>query len=265
MLDYSRMTEQSYVKEQYNDDVGLNVRKSLHHKYSTNKQGFGVWLFSQYTFENGFKVVELGSGNGDMWDSHIEVLSDRLDITLSDFSQGMVEVLQDKFGECDVTVKRIDIQNIPFEDASVDIVIANAMLYHVPNIEKAISEVYRILRPGGIFYSSTFGMNGLPGFIESCLHEVGIAMSNTMNASFTLQNGREILSKKFMSVERRDYIDSLEVTVVDDFVEYIYSMTSITGLSENNREELTQVLNSRKNEAGVIVIPKEYGMFISKR
>ncbi|MEI6580515.1 MAG: class I SAM-dependent methyltransferase, partial [Eubacteriales bacterium] len=59
------------------------------------------------------------------------------------------------------TFEQIDIQDIPYENNSFDIVIANHMLYHVPNMEKALSEVFRVLKPDGCFYATTLGRNSL--------------------------------------------------------------------------------------------------------
>jgi SAM-dependent methyltransferase len=44
----------------------------------------------------------------------------------------------------------VDIQELPFEDQSYDFVFASHVLEHVPNDQKAISEISRILRPNGI-------------------------------------------------------------------------------------------------------------------
>ncbi|MCB1706410.1 MAG: class I SAM-dependent methyltransferase [Halioglobus sp.] len=43
-----------------------------------------------------------------------------------------------------------DIQNLPFADNSYDFVFASHVLEHVPDDDKALSEVRRILRPGGV-------------------------------------------------------------------------------------------------------------------
>ncbi|MGG5208985.1 class I SAM-dependent methyltransferase [Chryseobacterium sp. MIQD13] len=45
-----------------------------------------------------------------------------------------------------------DIENIPFKDNSVDYIINIAVLEHVPNPQKVISEIHRILKPGGKIY-----------------------------------------------------------------------------------------------------------------
>ena len=44
---------------------------------------------------------------------------------------------------------KLDIQNIPFDDDSFDTVFANHVLEHIPDENKALTEVYRVLKPGG--------------------------------------------------------------------------------------------------------------------
>jgi len=44
---------------------------------------------------------------------------------------------------------KLDIQDLPFEDAEFDVVLCNHVLEHVPDDHKAISEIYRVLKPGG--------------------------------------------------------------------------------------------------------------------
>ena len=86
-------------------------------------------------------------------------------------------------------------------------------------------------------------------------------MSN-INKNFTLQNGYEILSKTFSRVEKLDYIDSLAVTNIDDMVEYIYSLSSMTSLDGVPKQVIKEILiNNTTN--GILNVPKEYGMFVA--
>ncbi len=267
MIDVSNMSNEALVKEQYKNTAGLELRKSLHEKYSVNKIGFQNWMFGQYPLGPEIRILELGSGRGELWKPYFE--NDRLqsygmDITLSDFTDGMVEHLQRMYQGKEIAVKKIDILEIPFEDDTFDLIIANAMLYHVKDINSALAEVKRVLKKGGWFYCSTLGNNGMTQFLCHALDELGISYHHESSLSFTLQNGMELLQKQFAKVERRDYEDALEIDKVEDYVEYIYSMASMQGLDRKYYGTLVEYFNSRK-ENGLLHIPKEYGMFVAKK
>lgn len=264
MIDIDNMSSKTIVEEQYRKTDNLKLRKSLHEKYSVNKTGFQKWMFAQYPFRAGMKILELGSGRGELWKSYFE--SDMLqgyemDLTLSDFSDGMVDYLQQHYQGKRVSVRKIDILDIPFEGESFDLVIANSMLYHVKDIGRALSEVGRVLRKDGLFYCATFGMNGMAQYLYHALDELGIPCRHEANISFTLQNGMQLLGKQFGTVERYDYEDALEIDNIEDYIEYIYSMASLQGLDRKYYDDLSEYFNSRKVN-GYLHVPKEYGMFV---
>lgn len=49
---------------------------------------------------------------------------------------------------------KVDVQNIPYDDNTFDYIIINHVLEHVPQDKKAISEIYRVLKPGGVAFIS---------------------------------------------------------------------------------------------------------------
>lgn len=61
-----------------------------------------------------------------------------------------------------------------------------------------------------------------------------------------------------------NYEDALEVTDVEDMVDYIYSLTGMTDLRRIPREEVRRVLENNMSN-GILYVPKEYGMFIAKK
>lgn len=136
------------------------------------------------------------------------------------------------------------------------------MLYHVKDIDLALSEVKRVLKKDGLFYCSTFGINGMMQYLYHVLDELGIPYNHESNISFTLQNGIPLLKKQFNKVERYDYKDALVIDKVEDYLEYIYSMASLQGLDQKYYDILLNYFNSKKVN-GYLHIPKEYGIFVS--
>lgn len=249
------------VKKQYEKTENLDTRISIHDKYSTNKIGFANWIFSNYRVEDGMKILELGCGTGSMWKGREDLIKRSSKIILSDFSEGMVEQSKNTIGEYDnVDYMVIDIQNIPFEDDSFDIVIANMMLYHVPDIDKGLSEVRRVLKDGGNFYAATYGEHGIMEHVAKLLGRYGV--TDTTSRAFTLQNGQKILEPYFDNVKMLRYEDSLAVTNVDDLVDYVCSLSNMSTLASIPKDEIREVLTEHMKD-GVLMVPKEYGMFVA--
>lgn len=183
----SNINNMSIVKQQYANSNNLNTRISIHDKYSTNKLGFRNWIVSNYKISKGMKVLELGCGTGEIWKDRESLINLCTKLTLSDFSEGMLATAKSNIGECDnIEYKVIDIQEIPYEDEAFDVVIANMMLYHVPDIDKGLAEVRRVLKRGGHFYCATYGEHGIIEYLSKILSVYGV--KDNINKNFTLQN-----------------------------------------------------------------------------
>lgn len=257
----SEINDTSVVSQQYATASNLNTRISIHDKYSTNRMGFGNWIASHYRMDDGVKVLELGCGTGDIWRNNKSLIDNCSKLILSDISEGMLAAAKNNIGSYDnVEYKVIDIQEIPYQDETFDIVIANMMLYHVPDIDKGLTEVRRVLKRDGRFYCATYGEHGIMEYLSKIFSIYGV--KDNVNKNFTLQNGYQTLSKIFSKVERLEYIDSLAVTNLDDMVEYIYSLSSMSTLNNLPKQKIKDVLLEH-TENEVLNIPKEYGMFIS--
>ena len=182
----SDINDKKVVEKQYATSANLNTRISIHDKYSTNKQGFGNWIYSHYEIEDGARVLELGCGTGSMWKGHDELIKKCSELVLSDFSDAMIETTRQTISELpNITYRSIDIQNIPYDTATFDVVIANMMLYHVPNLSKALLGVHRVLKPKGKFYCATYGEHGIIEYLSKLLGEYGV--EDNVNKNFTLQ------------------------------------------------------------------------------
>jgi len=251
------------VKAQYASSKGLDTRINFHNKYSTNKMGFSHWLTSNYEIKEGMKVLELGTGTGDMWQGKDDLISKCDKLVLSDFSESMLDTAKKNVGErTNIEYRQIDVQNIPFEDRSFDVVIANMMLYHVPDIDKAVSEIGRVLKADGVFYSATYGEHNFNDIIAEWF---GLAGENyAPNHLFTLQNGSDILGKEFADIEVRRYEDSLHVTDLEDLADYLQSLKALHSIGTMKRDDIIKLLLPHA-EGGAIDLQKEYGTFIARK
>ena len=103
----------------------------------------------------------------------------------------------------------IDARAIPFERETFDAVIANHMLYHVPDRPRAFAEIHRVLKPGGRLYASTNGRNHIRELGELIIRfDPDLASWGWQPPdTFLLENGADQLSREFQHVELRRYQD----------------------------------------------------------
>lgn len=262
------MNQPESVRAQYADGKNLSIRQALHEKYSANRYGLQNWIWDQYQFQPGSRILELGCGTGAFWEERAQTLPKDAVLLLTDLSQSMVAEAWGRAGAHPrVLAQRMDIQEIPFSAESFDAVIANHMLYHVPDLPKAMAQVHRVLKPGGVFYCATNGAQGMSEYLHRALKEFNPAIDafGPHSSSFTLQNGRSALEPLFPSVRLAEYADSLRITQTQDLVDWIASTLSIAELAPGQLTGLYDFFETRRGEKGYIEIPKQVGMFIAQK
>jgi SAM-dependent methyltransferase len=146
----------------------------------------------------------------------------------------------------------------------LDAVIANHMLYHVPDRPRALTEIRRVLRPGGRFCASTAGVAHLRE-----LHELTErfapdrdrwAWTGGFAETFTLENGAEQLRPWFANVALSRYRDALRVTEPEPLVAYILSSRAGNALTEENRRRLRTFVEEEISARGAFHIAKDPGL-----
>ena len=269
----SRANDRAIVNLQYNSDKNLNARQALHKGFSTNKYGWENWVFDQYMFKPNDKVIEFGCGNGTTWANNRNKIPKDIKVILTDLSEGMLRATKDNLLGLEqiIDYSSMDIQNIEYKDNSFDCAIANHMLYHVPNRDLAISEISRILKAEGTFYSTTnsiYNMKEFKDIVENFDSRLDFT-SFSVAKEFGLENGAEQLTKHFDSVETLVYEDSLHITEAKPLVDYVLSLEghiNIKGIMTESRvEDFYRYLEDMILREGSIDISKKGGMFIAKK
>jgi SAM-dependent methyltransferase len=263
----SKFTDQQYLKtDQYKDSSNLDARVNIHARFSTNPYGWFNWVFDTLVkLPAKAKILELGCGPAYMWKECSSRIPADWDITLSDLSSGMVDAAWRNLvvtGRA-YNFKEIDAQSIPFEDATFDAVIANFMLYHVPDRQKAIGEIKRVLKPGpyGRLFAATVGDNHLKEMMD-VLRLVHVSKTWESYANpFTLESGLDQLKPFFPDVTLSRYEDNLHVTEIEPMMAYVRSSLRAADLSEDELAKVRLDLEKELKEKGRIFITKDSGMF----
>lgn len=257
-------TDQTYLlAEQYRDATNLSARMALHQRFSTNPQDLPRWLFEQLDLAADAHIIELGCGNGALWWENRERIPPGWRITLTDLSPGMLAEARTRLGELTQVVEyRVaDAQAIPFADDLFDAAIANHMLYHVPDVKLALSELRRVLRPAGVFYAATNGpqhMRELDDLVRTV--EPALAFSDP-SANFGLETGGSQLARWFDTIVLTRFPVALEVDDVEALVAYIRSTYEGAALTERQLTSLREMAAGEIAQRGAFHVTKDVGLF----
>lgn len=253
------------IKEQYNNDKNLNLRNHFHN-YNTNEIDWDIWCFKKMEFSKNDRILELGCGNGKFWEKNKKEIENSLNITLSDFSKSMIESARKNLKKVNFNFiyKEINAENIPYKDETFDVIIAAHMIYFVPNIEKALKEMKRVLKPNGKLYITTNSKNTmyeLNELSEKFAPKLGLSNNGFLDR-FNLEDAEIILKKHFKYVN----LEILEGRIVlyESKPLVLYKASTIQGSSiliGDKKNEFRKYLDNYIKENNNISITTKAGIF----
>jgi arsenite methyltransferase len=126
--------------------------------------GLGCGIPTEHAgIKKGNTVVDLGSGAGNDVFVARSIVGDEGEVIGIDFTDEMIKKANRnlaKLGYQNVSFKYGDIENLPLEENTADVVISNCVLNLVPDKKKAFAEIYRVLKKGGHFCVSDIVTSG---------------------------------------------------------------------------------------------------------
>lgn len=151
-MDYTIMSDKYEGKEGYNPQADLSLGCGIPTDVANIKEGDSV--------------LDLGAGAGNDCFVARALVKDKGQVTGLDFSDEMLEKAKnnlEKSGYTNMEFIKGDIENIPINNETQDVIISNCVLNLVPDKERAFSEIKRLLKKGGHFcVSDIVTMGTLP-------------------------------------------------------------------------------------------------------
>ncbi|HEY6962148.1 MAG TPA: class I SAM-dependent methyltransferase [Gaiellaceae bacterium] len=201
------LNDTASVREQYATERNLRARQALYEETTGPHPADVLWEAIASLAPQ--RVLEVGGGEG--WLS--QRMQDELqaDVTMVDQSERMVELARARGIRAEVG----DVQELPFDDGTFDLVVAAWMLYHVADLDRGLAEIARVLAPGGHLVCNTSALHHLAELRDL----VGYPWDDR-TLTFNAGNAEEILLRHFRTVERTDVEGTATVRDRQRLVDY---------------------------------------------
>lgn len=224
------LIERSALQQQFGTDDNLRLRQDTHDQYSVPRVDFAEWVLTHYAWQGSERVLDVGTGSGRYFD-WIHQHRPHTSYVGLDMFEGM---LVGHAGHGRLLCS--EAAALPFADHSFDIVMANHMLYLVPDIHAVLREIRRVLRPKGVVIAATNSVQTMPEF--NALFRRAVTLLSTPGgaynsgppasfSSFTLENGPQILHRHFYAVVRHDLPQALVFETPEPALAYLESLRSV--------------------------------------
>ena len=197
----------------YPDSGNLRSRQSIY-DFRNDTGDWWTWVLGHADWPEGAVVLDVGCGPGNYL-QHVQGVG-------LDLSFGMAREAR---AQAPTTVG--DVCALPIATSSVDRLLAPHMLYHAPDLDRAASELRRVLRPGGFALVVTNDQRHLGHLVEQLSSVTGTDRIMRFVDRFHLGNGRAVLATHFADVTVDHWVGELTVPEAEPVMRYADSCRSL--------------------------------------
>jgi ubiquinone/menaquinone biosynthesis C-methylase UbiE len=218
------------VTESYATDEPLSVRIETHRRYSVPTVDLPTWALDRHPWRGDETVLDLGTGTG----QYLAPLRKRIPdgrIIAGDLAPGMLHSLAARGVPGDAMLLNADAEALPLADGSCEAVLASYVMFFVPDIPRAVAEINRVLRPGGVLLAATMAavyMAELQTALNRALNKLGASHETSMGMMshrFNLSNGLAYLEPRF-HVTVHQHVSALVFPAAEPVLAYMTSLRS---------------------------------------
>jgi ubiquinone/menaquinone biosynthesis C-methylase UbiE len=242
------------VAAQYQSDANLRARIDIHRLYTVGPP-LEPAIDAALGLSGNESLLDVGTGPGD-FPIRLSKSGHRGRIVGIDLSAGMIA--KARSAGAGVEFFQADSQALPFPNDTFDVVTARHMLYHVPDIPRALSEARRVLKAGGRFLAVTNTHDNF-GEYRAALAEAAdqirgrvadaLRILIPVSHAFSEINGPEMVEKVFGNVETMRVDSALRFESAEAPLRYFDSCRTLKGVSiedwELAREKFAEAIQRR--------------------
>lgn len=229
-----RTDRYTLTSKAYSNDEKLRVRIQTHALYSEPKVDFNNWVLDRLDWRGDEYVLDVGMGAGSYFEPTLARIPNGRYFA-GDLSFGMARQASNLLSADLIGIFNGDAQTLPFPDDAFDVVMANHMLYHVPDLDRALDEIHRVMKPHGMLLAATNSTLNMPEFDQlkwRAFGRLGVSDQNmdpfdSTTRSFRLEDGAGRLHHHFFAVVRHDLPGSLIFPSAQPVIEYLDSMRDL--------------------------------------
>jgi SAM-dependent methyltransferase len=256
--------------------AGLDIRIQTHQQYTRPAVDFAEWVLGQIPWRGNELVLDVGCGSG----LYVEPVLARLDrggwLVSADLSLGMLRQVASRSPSPPIGLLNADAMELPLAAGSCDVVLANHVLYHLPDIGRGVREIHRVLRAAGYLIAATNARDSMQRFLEvmqrgaaALGYELNLPVS-PVGLRFNLENGGRWIEVAFANPEVRVLDSELVFPEAEPAVAYINSMRNgfepqlPSGLEwEALMYQIRRQIEAVVTERGAYHVPKRTGVLVA--
>ncbi|GIK27058.1 MAG: hypothetical protein BroJett007_01960 [Chloroflexota bacterium] len=228
LLDPNRLKRQ-YASDKLDRDI-VEARE----KYTVPPTDFVSWALNSVRWQGNESVLDVGCGYGQYYD--------KVMARIPDGSYYGVDLFAGTMSSHPAQRSRLavgDAVALPYPSGVFDVVMANHMLYHVADIDSALVEIRRVLKPNGVLMATTHSVQTMPE-VRSLLRRAVIILTQqppsavrmplTASDLFGLENGTRMLSRHFYAVARSELPTTMIFSTAEPLMQYMNALRDMIEL-----------------------------------
>jgi ubiquinone/menaquinone biosynthesis C-methylase UbiE len=255
----------------------LQTRINIHEQFGG--RDIDAWMLELLNLTKGMKILDVGCGSGKQCLAFHDALDGEADITGGDVSQELLEKAHSVSAAKSAEIDYIELnfnERFPLDDNMYDLVTCCFAIYYAADIPFTISEMYRVLKPGGQLFTTGPMPENKQLFYDIIFAATQRPIPPMPGSSRYSSEILDAMKKTFSNVERHIFENPLTFPSVDPFIDYTRASLSedrklwrglFQGADDFERvmDQIRRSANQRFDRDGKLVMTKVVGGFIATK